>query len=300
MWEPEPGWERLPGAGPATVGVWSATRDGQPVVVKRLARPDPDEPASRWQPSEAAYWRRAAEVALSGLLADTPGLVEPRVVAVQEDDEGVTLMHERVAPVAASTLFLADCLGRFAAAELGDQPWLARSQLRGRLRLVERRGGWRLLARTGAADVADHLWRCRDHWLDQLDAVAQVPVHGDATPGNLPGRRGPDAVAIDWSQLGTGPVGSDVGYLALSAREQHDTVVDAYVAALPAGTATADEVALGARVSAVYTALTRADWALARVAPGDGALAGKLRHPAVGPHLSRLQALLPQVEALLG
>ena len=24
-WQPEPGWQRLPGAGPATVGLWSAT-----------------------------------------------------------------------------------------------------------------------------------------------------------------------------------------------------------------------------------------------------------------------------------
>ena len=35
-----------------------------------------------------------------------------------------------------------------------------------------------------------------------------------------------------------------------------------------------DEAAQGARVTAVFTALNRAEWALARVAGGEGALAG--------------------------
>jgi hypothetical protein len=58
-------------------------------------------------------------------------------------------------------------------------------------------------------------------------------------------------------------------------------------------------VRLGARIVAVYTALSRAEWALARVAPGKGALAGKFTHPAVAPYLRSLQRLYPQVEKLL-
>ena len=53
------------------------------------------------------------------------------------------------------------------------------------------------------------------------------------------------------------------------------------------------------RVSAAYTALSRAEWALARVAGGEGALAGKYRHPAVAPYLRALQRQFPQIEALL-
>ena len=55
----------------------------------------------------------------------------------------------------------------------------------------------------------------------------------------------------------------------------------------------------GARIVAVYTALSRAEWALARVAGGEGALASKYRHPAVAPHLRTLQRQFDQIEALL-
>ena len=53
-------------------------------------------------------------------------------------------------------------------------------------------------------------------------------------------------------------------------------------------------------MTAVYTVLNRAEWALARVAGGEGALAGKYRHPAVAPHLRALQRQFPQIEALTG
>jgi hypothetical protein len=49
----------------------------------------------------------------------------------------------------------------------------------------------------------------------------------------------------------------------------------------------------------VYTVLSRAEWALARVAPGEGALAGKFTHPAVAPHLRLLQRQFPRIESLL-
>ena len=52
-------------------------------------------------------------------------------------------------------------------------------------------------------------------------------------------------------------------------------------------------------MAAVYTALSRAEWALARVAGGEGALAGKYRHPAVAPHLRTLQRQFPLIEALM-
>lgn len=299
MWQPEPGWRRLPGAGPSTVGLWAATESGREVVVKRLQEPEPHEAAGLFDPRDVNYWRRAADVALSGVVAAAPGLREPHVVRVEEDPEGVTLVHERVAAADVPGLFLAACLGRFAATHLADRPWLARGQLRSRLALVERRGGWRTLARTPAADVADHLWTHRAGWLDRCDALPQVPQHGDLVPGNVPGRRGSDALAVDWSHLGTGPVGADVGYLSLSTREELDLLVQAYVAALPAGTADPDQVALGARVTAVYTALTRVDWALARVADGEGALAGKFRHPSVAPYILAMQRQVTQIEALL-
>jgi len=299
MWQPEPGWQPLPGAGPATAGVWSSTHRGRDVVVKRLRRPETYDAGGALLPGDVNYWRRAADVALSGVVAGSPGLREATVVRVEEDDEGITLVHDRVEHHDPPGLWLAACLGRFAATDLGQHAWLARDQLRSRLVLVERRGGWRTLARTPMADIADHLWTRRAVWLDRSDALPQVAQHGDPSAANIPGRADDGAIAIDWAHLGRGPVGADLGYLSLATREDVEPLVEAYVAALPEGLASADEVVTGARVMAVYTALTRLDWALARVAEGDGALAGKFRHPSVAPYIRAMQRQVGQIEALL-
>lgn len=300
MWQPQPGWHLLPGGtGTTTVGVWRTHLGGQPVVVKRLAPPAPGDPAELSDPRHFAYWRRPAEVALSGLVEATPGLRAPARTAVEEDPDGITITQEWVEDAAVNGLFAAHALGRFAGAALPAAPWLARRQLRDRIARVERRGGWTTLARTTVADVADYLWRRRTTYLDELDELPQVPQHGDPVPANLPGRDGDDVVAIDWATLGTGPVGGDLGYYLLSAREEFDPLLEAYLMGLPAGVASPEEAAHGARVTAVLTVMTRADWALARVAGGEGALAAKYRHPAVAPHLRALQRQFPLIEALL-
>ena len=300
MWQPEPGWHPLPGGtGPSTLGVWRAVLGDQAVVVKRLAAPREGDPDELSDPRHFAYWRRAADVAVTGIVDDTPGLRAP-LTAVDEDADGITLTQQWVEDAANSGLFAAHALGRFAGANLGAAPWLARRQLRDRIRRVERRGGWPTLARTTVADVADHLWRQREGWLAVLDELPQVPQHGDPVPDNLPGRERDDIIAVDWATLGRGPVGADLGYDLLSAREEFEPLLDAYLMGLPEGLADLEEVALGARVTAVYTVLNRAEWALARVAGGEGALAGKYRHPAVAPHLRALQRQFPQIEALLG
>ncbi|NPC96313.1 phosphotransferase [Nocardioides sp. zg-DK7169] len=300
MWQPEPGWEPLPGGtGTSTLGVWRARLGGQTVVVKRLVAPGPDDPAVLRDPRHAAYWRRAADAAGSGTVERTPGLRMP-ATAVEEDPDGITLVQESVADAGNSGLFLAHALGRFAGARL-HAPWLARDQLRDRVARVERHGGWRTLGRTPVADVAAYLWERRAGLLDSLDALPQVAQHGDPVPGNLLGRRGTDVVALDWGTLGTGPLGGDLGYHLLSARESVEPLLEAYVTGLPPELGgSADEAAHGARVTAVLTALNRAEWALARVTGGEGALAGKYRHPAVAPHLRALQRQFPLIEQLLG
>jgi hypothetical protein len=301
MWQPEPGWHPLPGGtGTSTVGVWRTVLGGRPVVVKRLARPGPRDPAELSDPGHFAYWRRPADVVTARVGLDkTPGLRAPELTSVEEDDEGITLVQDWVEDAANSGLFCAVAIGRFAGAELGDHTWLARSQLRDRVTRVERRGGWPTLARTTVADVADHLWRRRTALLDELDALPQVAQHGDPAPVNLPGRQGDDVVAIDWSSVGHGPVGHDLGLHMLGAREEFEPLLDAYLLGLPPGLATREQAAQGARVAAVLTALSRAEWALSRVASGEGALAGKYRHPAVAPYLRSLQRQFPQIEALV-
>ncbi|MEE3125815.1 MAG: phosphotransferase [Actinomycetota bacterium] len=300
MWQPQPGWHPLPsGTSMSTIGVWRAVVGDEPVAVKRLAAPGEHDPSELSDPRHFAYWRRGADVVTSGVLARSQGLRPPVRSYVVEDVEGITITEDWVEDCAVNGLFAAHALGRFAGTPVPDVSWLAHDQLRDRLRRTERRGGWPTLARTTVADVAEHLWTRREIHLASLDALPQVLQHGDPTPSNLPGREGDDVVAIDWSCLGTGPVGGDLGYYLLSAREEFDPLLEAYLMGLPDGVASADEVALGARVVAVYTALSRAEWALSRVAKGEGALAGKFRHPAVAPHLRALQRQFPLIEVLM-
>jgi hypothetical protein len=300
MWQPEPGWYQVPGSsGASTVGVWRTALGGVPVAVKRLAAPSDDDPRELRDPRHFAYWRRCADVEVAAVVRATPGLRAAAPASVEEDAEGITLVQPWVEDAANSGLFVACSLGRFAGAALPPARWLARDQLRDRMARVEHRGGWPTLARTTVADVADHLWRRRERLLDQLDALPQVAQHGDPVPGNLPGREGADLVAVDWGTLGHGPVGSDLGFYSLSAREELEPLLDAYLLGLPDGLATREQVAHGARVTSVLTALNHAEWALARVAGGEGALAGKFRHPAVAPHLRALQRQFPRIEELM-
>jgi hypothetical protein len=290
----------LSGAGASTVGVWRAAYGDQPVVIKRLGAPAHDDPGELSDRTHFAYWRREADVLDTGIAAATAGL-RAVTAAVEEDPDGITMTREWVEDASLSGLFVAVSLGRFAGSDLARPRFLTRDQLRQRLARTERRaGGWPTLARTTAADVADHLWTRREEFLSLLEALPQVPQHGDPSHDNIPGRDGDDAVAIDWATLGIGPVGGDLGYFALTAREEFEPLLDAYLMGLPDGVAARDEVLLGARTTAVYTAFQRAEWALARVAHGEGALAGKFRHPSVAPYLRALQRQAANVEALLG
>ena len=300
MWQPEPGWERLPGGLGSSAGIW---RSGDGRVVKRLVAPLPGDTEVLSDPASPAYWRREADVAVSGAVAHSPGLRAPELVSVDEDEAGVTLVHREVADARPNGLFVARALGRFAAAHL-DQPWLAQGQLRFRLARTTQRGGWQALARTPVADLAALLWSERAAHLDALDELPQVPQHGDPVPTNLRGMAGEDVVAVDWATLGIGPVGADLGYWSLSAREDFEHLLTAYLGGLPSGLATRDEVVLGARITAAYTVLGRADWALARVA-GSGTAEARsrslrqYRHPSVAPYLRSLQRTFDRIEPLL-
>lgn len=299
MWQPEPGWERLP-SGPSSTGAWLARTAAGPVVVKRVARPTAHDSSALGDPGHPAYWRRSVEVARSGIVEGTAGLRALPAVEVEEDDEGATLVTPWVEPVVHHGLFLARNLGRFAATPVPGVAWLTRHQVAARLAEVERRGGWTTLARTPVADLADLVWRRRGHVLARLERLPQVLQHGDPVPGNLPGRDGDDVVAIDWAALGTGPAGADLGYLALGMPETFDPLLDAYLSGLAeegGPDLNAEDVRYAAGATVACTVLTRVDWALARVVGGEGALAGKYRHPSVAPYIRAMQRHFPQIEA---
>lgn len=294
MWQPEPAWQRLPGGLGSSSGVWR-TPGGS--IVKRLVPPSPADLPALGDPRSPAYWRREADVALGGLLAHTPGLRAAPVLRVAEDDEGVVVVHREVPADGPNGLFVAASLGRFAGAAL-SAPWLARDQLRFRLERTAARGGWTSLAHSPAADLAARLWTRREHWLSAVASLPQVAQHGDPVPANMRAVADGHVVAVDWATLGLGPVGADLGYWSLSAREAFEPLLRAYADALPAGTATVAEVELGARVTAAYTVLGRADWALSRVLAG--ALASAFRDPQVAPYLRAINRALDRIEPLTG
>jgi hypothetical protein len=298
MWEPDPSWRELRGAGgPSTQGVWLAEVDGRRWVVKRLAAPRHRDPVLT-DPGHAGYWRREAEVAQNVEVVQGPGLVPSEFGRVEDDDEGVTVWSLEQTGTPPTGLFAAHALGRFAGAPHATPRWASRRLLADRLAMAEDRDGWRTLARTTLADVADRLWERRRHWLQRCAEGPQGRLHGDAAPGNLLSCRGEDVVAVDWQCFGVGPVGTDLGYFALSSREEFGVLLDAFLTGVGPD-ADREAITLAARVTAVYTVLSRAEWALAQAARGEGALAGKFRHPAVAPHLRALQRQLPQVEALV-
>lgn len=298
MWEPDPSWERLrSGGGPATVGLWAATDDGRRWIVKRLA--PPEDPVLH-DPRHAGYWRREAEVAAHADLFAGPGLALPEVRRVDEDEEGVTIWTADVAGEPPTALFAARALGVLAAQQPPEVPWASTSLLAGRLAMAERHDGWPTLRSTTLAEVTEPLWERRTHWLSRLSGAPQGQIHGDATPGNFVGVRGQDVLAVDWQCWGTGPVGGDLGYFSLSCREDFDVLLDAFLTGVAAfRRVDLDEVATAARVTAVYTVVSRAEWALATAARGEGPLAGKYRHPGVAPHLRALRRQLPHLERLL-
>ena len=295
MWEPDPEWQRRPaGMGATTVGVWLAQADGEPWLVKRLGRPQPGDPSEWSDPTHYTYWRREADVALAGGVAG-PGLVGPTCGQVEEDEDGITVWSAYAEPGDLPGPFVAAAMGRFARSDLEPRPWWCRNLLADRLAHAERRGGWPTLARTTVADLADVIWSRRHGFLERFAALPQVPSHGDPAAANLLAPISDDVLAVDWGTIGLAPVGADLGYYSLTTRESFDVLLDAYGAG-----GQSEEAAYGARVMAVFTAFSRAEWALARAAEGEGALAGKYRHPAVAPYLLALQRQFPQVEALVG
>jgi len=298
MWEPDPSWRRFPGAGgPSTVGIWLADVDGRRWVVKRLSAPE--HPAGALaNPAYAGYWRREAEVARRPAVVDGPGLVPPEFGPVEEDEAGITVWSLEQEGEPPPGLFVARALGRFAGAAHSVPSWASRRLLADRLAMAEERDGWPTLGRTTLADVADSLWRRRDHWLGRCAEAAEGRLHGDAVPGNFLTTHADDVVAVDWQSFGIGPVGADIGYYSLSSREGFEVLVGAFLDGVGTG-ADPEAITLAARVTAVYTVLTRAEWALAQAARGEGALAGKFRHPAVAPHLRAVQRQFPQIQWLV-
>src|SRR5262249_29220539 len=110
MWEPDPAWHPLVGGtGTSTIGGWRTDHDRPPPVVKRLGVPARHDPPEYADQHHFAYWRREADVAITGLVEMTPGLRAP-VVDVVEDDLGITLTREWVEDAALNGLYVSHAM----------------------------------------------------------------------------------------------------------------------------------------------------------------------------------------------
>lgn len=292
MWQPEPHWVPVPGGrGALTVGVWRAPDpDGRSWIVKRI------QAAESACLSAPSYWRREAEVALADLTFE--GLRTPEVRRVDEDEDGYTLWSSNHDRSLVEPERVAAALGQFAGSLIEPRPWHAEGHLRAKVVQSETHDGWPTLARTTVADLTDAFWKRRGTFLRRLEDMRRVPMHGDLVQANVLTIHDGKVVVIDWGAFGWGAPGEDLGLYALSANADPERLAWHYTEANPE-LASFDEVLWVARLTAGFTVLARAEWVLARVAPGEGALANKYRHPAVAPYLRALQRQLPAIEAVL-
>ena len=272
MWQPEPGWlaaaRRHRHRPPSASGAASSATGRS--SIKRLAAPGRARPRRAERPPAL---RLLAARGRRGHLRDRrrrpPGCAARSTRRSRRTSTGITIVQDWVEDAAEQRAVRRARHGpvrrRRPRRRAAGSPATSCAD---RMDRVERRGGWTTLARTTVADVADHLWQRREHHprrARRADPGAAARRPGPGQPARAGGRRG------GRDRLGHarhGPVGADLGYYSLSAREEFEPLLDAYLIGLPDGLATRDEVALGARVTAVYTVLSRAEWALARVAGG--------------------------------
>ncbi|HNJ78409.1 MAG TPA: phosphotransferase [Marmoricola sp.] len=286
-WQPDPSWIPITGThGPTTEGIW--THQGR--IIKRIRPGESD-----WGREHVGYWRREAEVAANPWLVDGPGLRPVGFHLIEEDDLGVTIHSEMVLGPPPTNLQVAAALGRFALAEFTPAPWYCNSLLATRLNMVERHGGWDGMSHTSIADLCADLWQRRERILEAIDRGPQGRLHGDPIPKNFLTPSGSDVITIDWQCFGVGPVGLDLGYWALSAREDFEVLIDVFIGTHPERAS----ISLAARTMLVYTAITKANQALRQAVRTGMSLAAIQKHPSVAPHLRALQRHLPQIERLL-
>jgi hypothetical protein len=227
-------------------------------AVLKVLRPPPEVRLG----SEPIIWDREARAYRSGLLTQLPGgLAAPRVLLLERSDDGeVRLWLEDVADAHGRTWPLSQYaiaarhLGRFNGAYLTSRPlpnhrWLNRLWAEGHAdpqRLpAARQEIEALLSHLDARGMVQpsqgkRVMRLLDDQPRIIEALARLPqtlCHHDASSANLfarlrgPGRSEDDAdawetVAIDWEELGPGPIGAEIATLVLGSMRRGDFPAD--------------------------------------------------------------------------
>jgi Ser/Thr protein kinase RdoA (MazF antagonist) len=282
------------GALSASIGIWRVAGDGWSTIVKLVgpgARGHPNWQAGE-EPGHWLYWRREVAAYESGLVSSFAGALRPpRCDLVAERADGtVALWLEDLGwavpgsewaldRYTTAARHLGEAQGAYVAE--GSMPrhaWLSRDWLRCYLRqrdadleLLSDPGAWRSpLARRWlspfGAEALLGMRADRDRFLVALDDMPRTVCHLDLHPGNL---FAADAgtVLIDWSFVGIGALGEDVGNLVPDAAldfhvdgENLDdlfaAVLDGYASGVRAFTGAAPgaqlELAMRATIAAKY------------------------------------------------
>ncbi|MEU5941945.1 aminoglycoside phosphotransferase [Micromonospora sp. NPDC047548] len=229
-----------------TGGIWRTRYAGRPAVLKLITPPGVGSGPAHWagsdDPGHWNYWRREVEAYRGGLATTVwadAGLVAPEPLAVDDRPDGSVALWLAEAAGRPGTACTVDDLAEVASrlgrahAAMRDaplrHPWLARDWLRDYTlsRPVAEPVPWDHPAAVAAwpaslrADLRA-LWERRQDVLAATDRLPRTLSHHDVWPTNLV-FTGDGPVLLDWSFVGSGPIGEDAANLVL------DTFLDGLV-----------------------------------------------------------------------
>jgi hypothetical protein len=207
--------------------------DGRTAVRKQLRRPaDEAGPwAASTDPRHWNYWRREVEVyrddQLRRQLADA-GLVLP-MAQVDEQPDGAVLLMEDIDGTPGTHFSLAEhaalarACGRWQARPAPERPWTSRGFLRDYSttrdvpwHLMTDDAAWQqpLIRETWPAELREAwsgLLAHRDALLDLVASLPRARCHLDFWVSNVIQRPSGELALFDWSFLGDGALGEDIG-----------------------------------------------------------------------------------------
>ncbi len=194
-------------------------------------------------PTHTRYWKREPLVYQSGFLEQlVDGLVAPRCYAVHEPTAGeawiwLEELHDADGPrwslerYGLAARHLGAFNGYYLTQELvPNAPWVSYQWIHAWLAQTEsvmaqfaellRQPLAQCFYPAEIAKAYQRLWGERERFLSAIDRLPQTLCHRDANRGNLFARRDPDGrehtVAIDWSDVGIGPLGQELASFVLS------------------------------------------------------------------------------------
>lgn len=234
----------------ATAGIWRVHGNEWAVVLKVVAHSEGGHPnwRSGREPDHWYYWKREVLAYESGLTSSfVGGLRGPRCYLISErSDDSVALWLEDLEPLSSASTWplsryglAARHLGRaqgelITRSSLPEHSWLSHGWLRdylvqrdGDISLLEDRTAWATpLVRRWLPEELDRplidLRADQELFLSALERVPPTVCHLDLHPANLFGSD-EETVLIDWSFVGIGALGEDVGNLVA------DSILDFHV-----------------------------------------------------------------------